>query len=276
MSGSRTKMTLSGFAVGLLLASSSLLPVASANLVSASAPSPTSAIAKNAYGYVNTIRNYFFCVSATCKKAHAANEIASGKAMQALVSEARAVSAKAVPAEQKAAAKKFIADVSALSNAYIAYPKESSAEAIARNTASIYYQSANVGSDAYLLSVPIKGGSVHFAQWCVGAVAVLYAMQLDTQALNAKSATAADALYASQNLKSEAVTLAGDANGPSTKFNSLLKTFARTQLTVSSNEVAILKHKKASLSTATLSALSTMLGQQFSQIVTLEKSLVKK
>lgn len=276
MIGSRTKMAVSGLAVGLLFASSSLLPVASANPASASAPSPTSAIAKNAYGYVNTIRNYFFCVSATCKKAHAANEIASGRAMQALVMETRAVSAKAVPSKQKAAVKKFVTDVSALSNAYIAYPKESSAPAIARNTASIYYQSANVGSDAYLLSVPVSGGTVHFAPWCVGAVAVLYAMQLDTQALNAKSTTTADALYASQGLQSEAATLAGDANGPSAKFNTLLKTFARTQLTVSSNEVAILKHKKTSLSTATLSALSTMLGQQFSQIVTLEKSLAKK
>jgi hypothetical protein len=276
MIGSRTKMAVSSLAVGVLLASSSLLPAASANPVSASAPSPTSAIAKNAYGYVNTIRNYFFCVSATCKKAHAANEIASGRAMQALVTEARALSAKSVPAEQKAAAMKFAADVAALSSAYIAYPKESSAQAIARNTASIYYQSANVGSDAYLLSVPVKGGTVHFAQWCVGAVAVLYAMQLDTQALNAKTATAADALYASRALQSEAATLAGDANGPSTTFNALLKTFARTQLTVSSNEVAILEHKKPSLSTATLSALSTMLGQQFTQIVTMERSLAKK
>lgn len=276
MIGSRTKMVASGLAVGLLLVSSSLLPVASTSLASASAPSATSAISKNAYGYINTIRNYFFCVSATCKKNRATNEIASGKAMKALMTEAQAASTKMVPTKQEAPVKKFVADVGALSDAYIAYPKQSSAQAIARNTASIYYQSANVGSDAYLLSVALNGGTVHFAQWCVGAIAVLYAMQLDTQALNAKSTSVSDDIYASQNLQSEAMTLEGDANGPSAKFNALLTTFAKTQLTVSSNELAILNHGKASLSNAAITALSTMLGQQFTEIVTLEKSLVKK
>ena len=276
MIGSRTRMVANGLAVGLFLATSSLVLVRSAGLASASSPSPTSTITKDAYGHVNTIRNFFFCVSAKCKKARATNEIASGKAMKALVLEAQSVSATTVPAKQKTLVKKFVTDVSALSKAYVAYPKQSSAQAIARNTASIYYQSANVGSDAYLFSVALDGGTARFAQWSVGAVAVLYAMQLDTQTLNSKSTSIADDIFASENLQSEATTLEGDTNGPSAKFNTLLTTFAKTQFTVSSNDLAILEHKKLSLSTAALTALSTSLGQRFSEIVTLEKSLVKK
>lgn len=271
----RTRAMASVFVVALLLGSVSLLGPR-ATLSSAAAPSATSAVAKNAFGYINTIRNYFFCVSATCKKNRATDEVASGKAMKALMAEAQSMSAQALPTTQRALAKKFVTDVHALSSAYLAYPKQSSAQDIARNTASIYYQSANVGSDTYLISVAVKGDPVKFPQWSVGAIAVLYAMQLDTQALNSKTATATDALYASQNLENEAMTLAADANGPNAKFNTLIKTFARTQLTVSTNAIALLEHKKATLSNATLSALSTMLGQQFTQIVTMEKALVKK
>jgi hypothetical protein len=271
----RTRAMTGVFIIALLLGSVSLV-APRATPASAAAPSATSEVAKYAFGYINTIRNYFFCVSATCKKNRATDEVASGKAMKALMAEAQSISAQAMPTKQRALAKKFVTDVTALSSAYLAYPKQSSAQAIARNTASIYYQSANVGSDTYLISVAVKGGPVKFPQWSVGAIAVLYAMQLDTQALNAKTATAADALYASQNLENEAQTLTADANGPSAKFNTLIKTFARTQLTVSTNAIALLEHKKTTLSNAALSALSTMLGQQFTQIVTLEKSLVKK
>lgn len=272
----RTRAVTSAFVGSLLLTSVSLLGPASTIPASSAAPSATSAVAKSAFGYINTIRNYFFCVSATCKKNRASDEVASGKAMKALVAQAQALSAKVWPTKERAITKKFVTDVNALSNAYLAYPKQSSAQAIARNTASIYYQSANVGSDTYVITAAVKGTKVKFPQWSVGAVAVLYAMQLDTQALNAKTATAADALYASQNLESEAATLTADANGPNAKFNTLIKTFARTQLTVSTNAIALLEHKKATLSNGALSALSTMLGQQFTQIVTLEKSLVKK
>ncbi|MHB1208088.1 MAG: hypothetical protein ACYC1I_00085 [Acidimicrobiales bacterium] len=272
----RTKAVTSLFVVSLLLASVSVLGTPLAPSASASVPSPTSDIAKHAFGYINTIRNYFFCVSSTCKKNRASDEVASGKAMKALMAEARALSGKVWPTKERAVATKFVTDVNALSNAYLAYPKESSAQAIARNTASIYYQSANVGSDTYVMTAAVKGSPVKLPQWSVGAVAVLYAMQLDTQALNAKSATAADALYASQNLEHEAATLSADANGPNAQFNTLITTFARTQLTVSTNAIALLEHKKVTLSNGALSALSTMLGQQFTQIVTLEKKLVKK
>lgn len=274
MIGSRMKMVASGLGMALLATIGTVVPLTSSAL--ATAPSETSVIAKSAYGDVNAIRNYFFCVSATCKKNRTANEVAAGKAMNALASEAIAVAEHAIPAHQKAIVKKFVHDVGALSSAYIAYPKQSSAEAIARNTASIYYQTANVGSDAYVLSVALSGGSIRFSRWCVGAVAVLYAMQLDTQALNAKSATVADDIYASQNLENEAIALNGDANGPSSTFNTLLSTFATTQLSVSSNELDILEHKKTSLSTSAISALSKKLSEQFTKIVTAEKSLAKK
>jgi len=237
--------------------------------------SVTKTIVANADTYVNSIRDYFFCQTATCKKNKATEKSAAASGMTALVNEATAASTATIPSSQKAVVAKFINDVELLANAYLAYPKESSSGDIARNTGLLYYQSANVGSDAYLLSTLVNGGKVAYVPWSVGAVAVLYAMQLDAQALNAKSATVAQDVFASQDLQSEAASLLTDANGPSASFNALIKQFATIQLQVSAQEIRVLEGKKASLSSSKISALGTQLGTLFSKIVASQKALSK-
>jgi hypothetical protein len=196
--------------------------------------------------------------------------------MKDLEAEAKSIESSTVTSSQKPTVHKFVLDVTSLENAYQAYDKKSSAESIAQNTGLIYYESANVGSDAYLLSCEVNSAKVSYAPWSVGAVAVLYAMQLDTETLDAKTSSAAVDIYASDNLEAEAIALRADANGPSTKFNGLLVTFSTIQLEVSSSEILILQNKKAPLSNAKLSVLTAQLGSTFKQIADLQNTLAKQ
>lgn len=268
-----SKRVASGFLASLLTVGCCALPLSGAS--AATTTSATRTIVKHADTYVNNIRDYFFCESSKCKKARSKEESVAAQDMQALVAEATLASKASVPSSQKAVVEKFIADVRSLASAYLAYPKQSSAEDIARNTGRIYYQSANVGSDIYLLSVDVNGGPVGYAPWSVGAVAVLYAMQLDTEALDVKSSTVADDLYASENLKAESQSLLSDANGPNATFNGLLTSFATTQSEVSADEILILENKKTPVTSAQISALSNELGALFKQIVNLQNKLSK-
>lgn len=268
-----SKRAATGLLAVFLVTGFGVIPQTGASAASGSGE--TRIIARNADTYVNSIRAYFFCQTATCKKTRNAEKTAAAAGMRALVAEAKTVSVGSVPSGQKAVVAKFVADVGLLAAAYTAYPQESGAQAIAKNTGLIYYQSANVGSDTYLLSVEVNGGSVAYVPWSVGAVAVLYAMQLDTQALNVKSATVGNDISACQNLEREATSLASDANGPNARFNSLIAAFAKTQEEVSANEILILRGQKALISNSKLSSLSDSLGKQFKQIVDLQSTLSK-
>ncbi len=258
---------------GLLTVGFCATPLAHA---SASTPSSeTTIIVKNADTYVNNIRDYFFCETSKCKKTRSTEKKTAALDMAALTDEAKKVAKSSVPSSQEVIVEKFESDVHSLARAYAAYPKESSSDAVAKNTGLIYYQSANVGSDTYLLAVDVNGGTAAYVPWSVGAVAVLYAMQLDAEALDVKSSTVPNDIYASQNLEEEATSLESDANGPSATFNALITTFAKIQKEVSADEILILQKKKTPISRTRISALSTELGVQFKEIVSLQNTLSK-
>lgn len=255
--------------------------VAGAGLVPAMAsakqePSALADISKNAYSFVNNIRGFYFCGTTTCKKNRTAEGVASKAGLKGLAAEAKNLATFKVASSVKATASKFIADVNSLEADIKSFNASTSAEAIAQYTGMIYYDSANVGSDSYLLTCDYKHTTVKYAQWSVGAVAVLYAMQLDTQTLDAKTSTAAVDIYASDNLEAEATALLADANGPSSQFNGLLRTFAHIQLEVSPSEILLLQNKKAPLSTTRLTALTKQLGSTFKQIADLQNKLAKQ
>ncbi len=273
-SGSYSLRWASGLLAGVLLAGLGFLPGVAAS--AATPESPLKSIVKNADTYVNNLRGYFFCETKTCKAKRSSEKTAAAVGMKDLKAEAKSIESSTVASSQKPTVHKFVLDVTSLENAYQAYDKKSSAESIAQNTGLIYYESANVGSDAYLLSCGVNSAKVSYAPWSVGAVAVLYAMQLDTETLDAKTSSAAVDIYASDNLEAEATALRADANGPSAKFNGLLVTFSKIQLEVSSSEILILQNKKAPLSNAKLSVLTAQLGSTFKEIADLQNTLAKQ
>lgn len=242
---------------------------------SAATSSPVKEIIANGYASVNTIRGYFFCSSAACKKDKSAEGKKATLAMNYLEGEAVALQPSRAPSAQRPILKKFVADVKSLAKVYAAYSSQTTSNEVTRNTGILYYESANVGSDIYLMTSVVAGSKILFADWGVGAVAVLYTMQIETQVVSAKTSGVATVIAASLDLEQDAAALIKDANGPNQQFNDLLVTFAKTQTAVCKAENDILEKKKSSLTSAQLKADIASLSSQFTKIVDLEKSLAK-
>jgi len=189
-------------------------------------------IISNGYSSINTIRSFFFCETAACKKDKKATATSAAVAMNYLEGEASALKPSNAPKSQRPILKKFIDDVTTLAKVYSVYSTETTSTEIATNTGVLYYVSANVGSDIYLLTSAVAASKVIFADWGVGAVAVLYTMQVDNQVLTSKKSNAATDIGAINDLEQDAVALRKDANGPSEHFNALLVTFANAQVEV--------------------------------------------
>ncbi|MFZ1063011.1 MAG: hypothetical protein WAN30_06020 [Acidimicrobiales bacterium] len=247
--------------------------VASASATTASIP--VGKIVANGYANVDTIRSFFFCETSACKKDKSATASSAAMAMSHLESEASSLSKATVPKHERPIVTKFIDDVRALNKVFSVYAQQTTANEVTRNTGVVYYESANVGSDIYLLTSAVHGARVLFADWGVGAVAVLYTMQIETELVSAKSSSAATDVAANVDLEQDAAALIKDANGPDASFNQLLVKFADAQETVSKAENDVLERKKLPLSNAKLKSDISSLGAQFTKIVDLQRTLAK-
>ena len=241
----------------------------------ATSSSPTEEILAHGYSSVDAVRLYFFCSTATCKKDETANAQKASKAMSYLEAEALALKPAEAPSSQRPVTKKLVTDIKALYKVFKDYLTQTSSYDVEKNTGIIYYESANVGSDIYLLTSAVKKTKVVFSDWAVGAVAVLYSMQVDTQLLNAKSATGNTIVAVNEDLIGDSAALVKDTNGPSAQFNAMLVKFAATQTKVSKAENAIVEKKKTTITSKALKAAIASLSTQYTKIVDLEKSLAK-
>jgi len=272
---SRKTIVSSFVRVSAVLAVGLCASVAPLQADAATSSSPTQEILAHGYASVDAVRLYFFCSTAACKKDETANARKASTAMSYLEGEALALEPSKAPLSQRPAMKKLVTDIKSLYKVFKDYLTQTSSTEVERNTGVIYYESANVGSDIYLLTCAVHKTKVAFKDWAVGAVAVLYSMQVDTQLLSAKTATGDTIVAANDDLIQNAVALKKDANGPSAEFNSLLVTFATTQTKVSEAENAILYKKKSTITNKELKALIASLSAQYTKIVDLEKSLAK-
>ncbi len=223
---------------------------------------------------VNTIRSYFFCSSAACKKNDAIASTNAAAAMNELDGDVTKLNLMS-SVGQRPFLTKLANDVQALQDVYSNYATQTSTVQVAKNTGIIYYETANIYSDLYLLSSTIRKFKPSFATWSFGAVAVLYTMQVDTQVIDAKSSSAATDIATNLDLEQDARALKADANGPNKVFNSLLVTFANTQSDVSRDENALLEKKKLLVSNSVLNGDVKKLESDFNAIVKLQKSLAK-
>jgi hypothetical protein len=260
--------------VGLLELALLAVPTALSGAAQAKPVLPTKQIVTSSDKYINTIRTYFFCQTAKCKKAASSHKAAADTAISGIKFEIKLMKADAVPASQAAIVSKYQVDAGALIAAYAAYPKKTNADDVANNIGIIYYQSSNLGSDDYLLGCAQTKSPVNFKVWSVGVVGVAYAMQVDTQA-ETTTAPATTILYANQSLLAEATSMISDANGPNARFNALVVQFATTQALDSRDSLLILEGKGKSVTRADLKALATKLTSEFKSLSALQNKLAK-
>jgi len=271
MSFFRPRTALAGLT--LLGAASVFTPAAT---VSATAmPASVKTILTSGDLYVNNIRSFFFCVTKSCKANHATLQKSAYDGVVALIAEVKAAVKANVGAPYLKTIGQMSQDVTLLATAYNAAAKDKTVQLLAADEGAIYYTTAQIATETYLLNVEAGKTKLTFRGWNVGDSATLYAVQVDSQALAAKNVTANDGAFASYCLEGDAQELLRHADGPSSKYNALITTFANNQLAVSKSEILILEGKKAPLTVKQISQRTSVLSQEFKAIVTLQTALDK-
>jgi hypothetical protein len=257
--------------LGLVTLATLVVPLSGAGAAQAKAL-PAKKIATKSDTDLNAIRKYFFCQTAKCKKAAAANKVTAQHALGDIKSEIQLMKTDTVPTSETAIVAKYQSDAKALIAAFNDFPKDTSSDGVANNIGIIYYQTSNISSDDYLLGCASTNTPVAFKYWSVGVVGVAYAMQVDTQA-ETSSAPASTIVSANQSLLVEAASMKSDANGPNQVFNNLLLKFANTQSLDSRDSLAVLQNSSGPITVATLKKLATKLTSEFKQVAAMENKL---
>ena len=271
MSFFRPRTALAGLT--LLGAVSIFAPATTAS--AASLPPTVKTILASGDLYVNNIRSFFFCVTASCKANHATLQKSAYDGVVALLAEVKAAVKAKVGAPYLTQIGKMSQDVTLLATAYNAAAKDKTVQLLAADEGAIYYTTAQIATETYLLNVAAGKTKLTFRGWVVGDSATLYAVQVDSQTLAAKNVTATDGAFASYCLEGDAQELLRHVDGPSAAYNALVTTFANNQLAVSKSEILILEGKKAPLTVKDISKRTGVLAQEFKAIVTLQTSLDK-
>ena len=255
-----------------------LLPLTFLISIGGASASPSSSttlsVAKNSPTYISSIRKYYFCSTAACKAAKSLLANASQLGVTGLKKDLALLKTASVPSNETATVAKYVIDANNMISAMQSFAKATTQVNATLTAGIIYYESANIDSDAYLLTCEEAKSKVSFAKWSVGVVGVTYAMQT---VVKAESATTplTDLLSINKNLLIQAASLTRDANGPSAAFNAAAKNFAATIATNSEDSILVLTKKAPASMQATLASLAKKLQTEFSAMAALQNKLAK-
>jgi hypothetical protein len=269
MSFFRPRTALAGLT--LLGAASMFAPATTASATAL--PASVKTILSSGDLYVNNIRGFFFCATKSCKANHTTLQKSAYDGVVALIAEVKAAVKANVGAPYLKTIGQMSQDVTLLATAYNAAARDKTVQLLAADEGAIYYTTAQVATETYLLNVDAGKAKLTFRDWSVGDSATLYAVQVDSQTLAAKNVTANDGAFASYCLEGDAEELLRHADGPSAKYNTLITTFAKNQLAVSKSEILILEGKEAPLTVKDIAKRTGVLAKEFNAIVVLQKSL---
>ena len=256
---------------------SPLLASPSAGAATAAAPkSIVVSVLTNTDNYLTSMRTFFLCSSAKCKKERVNLLASAQKSMTKLAAQAAAASKASVHQKYRATLKLFVSDVHLLAASYHIYFTTTSTNTLSGVVGNIFYLTSDIGSDVNVLRAQEKNTTVNFNLWVEGEAATLVAMQTDASALQSSSATAAIGIYANQLLEQECRSMIAHATGPIASFNSQLITFAHNQTRISQSEILFLQGKKAPMTETQVASLNVSVAAEFAKIIKSETALVKK
>jgi len=235
-----------------------------------------SSILANTDNYLTSVRTYFLCSTATCKKDRAALLKSSQSAMTKLTAQQVSASASNVASKYRAVISLFVTDMKNLEASYREYFITTSTVTLSGLVGNIFYLTSDVGSDVNVLRAATKNTVATFNLWVEGEAATLVAMQTDASALQSSTATTSIGIYANQLLQAESTEMILHATGPNASFNTLLTTFAHNQLRISQSEILFLQGKKAPMTETQVANLNVSVAAEFAALIKAETALVKK
>jgi hypothetical protein len=233
-------------------------------------------ILANTDNYLTSVRTYFLCSTAACKKNRATLLKSSQSAMTKLTAQQANASTASVPSKYRPMISLFVTDMKNLEASYREYFVTSSTVTLSGLVGNIFYLTSDVGSDVNVLRAASKNSTVTFNLWVEGEAATLVAMQTDASALQSSTATTSIGIYANQLLEAESTEMVLHATGPNSSFNRQLKTFAHNQLRISQSEILFLQGKKAPMTETQVANLNVSVAAEFAALIKNETALVKK
>ena len=259
------------------LVAASVVPLISApSADAANAPPIVSSILANTDNYLTTVRTYFLCSTATCKKDRSTLLKSAQTAMGKLTAQQVSASSSSVASKYRASISLFVTDMKNLEASYHEYFITTSTVTLSGLVGNIFYLTSDVVSDVNVLRAASTNTTVTFNLWAEGEAATLVAMQTDASALQSSTATTSIGIYANQLLEAEATEMILHATGPNPSFNTQLTTFAHNQLRISQSEILYLQGKKAPMTETQVANLNVSVAAEFASLIKTETALVKK
>jgi hypothetical protein len=249
---------------------------AGASSTTTPAPGGVASILKSADASLGSVRQFFLCGTAKCKKERATLMTSAATAMKALLRQAQGATSPHVQTKYRPAMRQFASDVHSLDASYREYFVTTSSVTLSGLTGNVFYLTSDLASDVNVLRAKEQGHPVTFNLWVEGEAATLVAMQTDASALQSSTATVSIGIYANQLLEDAAQEMLAQANGPNASFNTLLKAFAHNQLRISQSEVLFLHNKKAPMTEKQVANLNVTVAAEFAKLIKTETALVKK
>jgi len=242
---------------------------------SSSVPASISTIVSAGDTYINEIRNAFFCSTKTCLAERTQNFKLAKDGQAALDAETLVASKATLPSVYQAPVQSLVADDKQLSQAFVAFGKETTKIGAYVDLGTIEFTTACVASDVAVLTALSKQQPVKFRLWGVGVSAIVYVIETDLNSFAAPKNTGPEELAIAEHLVVDAAALMQHANGPSTAYNRQVTTLASAVGRVAGTEVLKIQHKKAPLSVAQVQALNTQITKDIAALSALQNKLIK-
>ena len=254
-----------------ILATLSLLATLSP-MANASVPNKLASLVANANKDVTAIRQFYFCQTASCKTEKATQSAAALEGTKNLETLAKAASSMVVTRNLQRTLANFQTDVAQLTNAIGEISSQASNTTKTIVVGIVYYESAYVQTDLYLLAQNSSHLSVKFRQWSIGVVAATQTLQVDIQ-LETPKATNSELIASNQGLELIAQSIRTHLNSPSPVFNTKLRGLAQTLTTYSVDAIHLFKVKVTPALRTALAATLKLFFAQFQSVTTLQNQL---
>lgn len=231
-----------------------------------------SRLVANANKDVTAIRQYYFCQTVSCKAAKPAQSTAALAGTKNLESLAVAAGSMIVDKKQEGALRNFRADAVELTNAIGAVSSQTTNTTKTIVVGIVYFASAYLQTDLYVLTRGLSHQSVKFKEWSVGVVAATQTLQIDFQ-LETPKATTTELIACNQGLGVIAQNIETHLNSQAPVFNTELLSMAQLLKTYSADAIHLLRVKGTPAQRSALATTLKSFFAKFQSVTTLENKL---
>jgi hypothetical protein len=254
------------------VAVTSLLVAAVATMASAVATTSPSNLVTSASKDVTAIRQYYFCETTSCKAAkssQSAKALAGVKNLEFLLKTADSMTVTRI---QESAMQNFRTDAAEMTNAIDEITSQTTSTTKTVVVGIVYFESAYLQTDLYVLGRELAGQEVKFKEWSPGVVAATQTLQIYIE-LETPKATTDDLIACNQGLELIAQSIEAHLNSPMPSFNTELLSMDKLLNTYSAEAIHLLKVKGTPTQKSALTAALKSFFTKFQAVTTLEDQL---